>query len=137
MACHIRYLALLQVVPAALDLEATSLSGLGLLAGHAGEEVKLTVIPRDSYGNVWREGPLTLLAAATLIPFESSTLNDRMALPVTITSMATGMMQLSLLSEKVACDPEHQKLFSRDSSAQTSHPIIRIRKHISKQPAQA
>ena len=92
----------LQVVPASLSLEATSLSGPGLMDAVAGIPVYLTTAPRDAFGNVWGKGPLKLQASAVLRPASIILPNEVAVLPVTTANNADGSFLLSILSDEVS-----------------------------------
>ena len=89
-------------MPASLDLEASSLSGLGLLSGVAGSKIYLTVVPRDTFGNVWRQGPLDFQAEATMKPYNASVIDSNLPVPVSVTDTSSGTAQVSFVSDKVS-----------------------------------
>lgn len=91
----------MQVLPAALNAESSSLSGLGNLSGLAGTPLILTITPRDTFGNTWTQGPLNVQASAFLEPFKSSSLSERIAVAVAVNPTASGEIQLRMVSEEV------------------------------------
>ena len=91
----------MQVVPAALDVEASSLASAGSSDVVAGEPLTFVLTPRDSLGNTWNAGPLDVQAYAVLYPAEPSTANQRLVLPVSVSGEGSGSLQLSVVSEKV------------------------------------
>ena len=91
----------MQVLPASLNLEATSISGPSLKAAVAGRPIYLTVAPKDHFGNVWAKGPLDLQASASLVPAERIFPDENGSLPVSIENNNDGSLLLSVSSQKV------------------------------------